>query len=624
MNNLCPDKIFFLMRRSLVLCLMILCIACFKSYAQLETVPVVPVTAASQSVTEAGKRTEAVLLQLPFFDDFSTTKGFSPDTSRWLPGGGIFVTNTFSNSQPSVNMVVFDGLNSRGIPYSYENIQIAVPTDTLTSRPVDLSKAAPADSVYLSFYVQPGGLVEMPDETDTLLCEFLRADGSWQTAWKKVGAEPGTDFFQVLVAVKDKAYFHAGFQFRFVAYGRQTGAFDVWLLDYIYLDKNRRWNDTYEKDATVTVPLTSYLKRFTSMPASHYLIDPAAETASAITAGIYNLHSVQNVLNYEFVTTNASTGQNIFTTRGERSELIMSRERQFREVPNKSVTIPGNNGLKLKHHFKLITSDEQNPPIQGVDLRQNDTLSFHTDLTDYFAYDDGSAEYGVRMNRRLGKVAVRYVINKPDTLAGVKICFVPFLDDVAGQSLAIHVYDNDQGLPGNLLYQQSGQVSFGNSRDEFVYLPFQSGVAVSDTFFIGWLQTNEIPLNVGYDRNSTLGSSHIFANLSQDWYQESSMEGSLMIRPVTGGKPDDVITGNEPVNRDLMTVYPNPSEGIIHWKSEDIVRVEVTDISGRVLKQVNIQKGTRNLLITELQNGLYFVRLFDGMFWNTQKVLLRK
>src|SRR5690606_15075676 len=119
------------------------------------------------------------------------------------------------------------------------------------------------------------------------------------------------------------------------------------------------------------------------------------------------------------------------------------------------------------------------------------------------------------------------------------------------------------------------QVSFGNSRDEFVYLPFQSGVAVSDTFFIGWLQTNEIPLNVGYDRNSTLGSSHIFANLSQDWYQESSMEGSLMIRPVTGGKPDDVITGNEPVNRDLMTVYPNPSEGIIHWKSEDIVRVEV-------------------------------------------------
>jgi len=615
---------FYNQSKTPLISLVIFFVVCLQANAQLEIVPVGRLSQETAILSTENKRTTATVLQLPFFDDFSTTKGFSPDTARWLTGGGTFVNNTYSTSQPSVNMVVFDGLNSKGDPYSFENIQVASPTDTLTSRAIDLSRLSPADSLYLSFYVQPGGLVEMPDDTDTLLCQFLATDGRWRTIWKKYGSEPGTDFSQVLLGIKDKTYFHSGFQFRFVSYGRLTGPFDVWLLDYILLDKNRRWNDTFEKDATVTIPLTSYLKRYTSMPAKQYLANPTGEIAPSITAGIYNLHSVQNVLNYEFTTRNAGNGNLLFTSNGARAELIMSRERQFREIANKTVPLSGQSGVRLKHHFKLITSDEQNPPIQGVDLRRNDTLSSYTDLTDYFAYDDGSAEYGVRMNRRLGRVAVRYVLNKPDTLAGVKICFVPFLNDINSQGFALHVYDNNQGLPGDLLYQQAGQVSFGDARDEFVYFPFNSGVAVSDTFFIGWMQTSEVALAVGFDRNSLLGSNHVFSNISQDWYAETSLEGSLMIRPVTGGKPDDIITGNEPVNKDLFTVFPNPSEGTIYWKSDKIIQVEVLDITGRYLKRVNTENKIQHLTIDELQNGLYFVRVFDGQSYYTQKVLLRK
>lgn len=626
MNNCYLKSVFFLFNRIIVraFALLLLVIACLEANAQLEIIPAGPVFQVTDYGNTENKRTAANVLQVPFFDDFSTTKGFSPDTTRWMPGGGTFVNNTFSTSHPSVNMVVFDGLNGKGMPYSFENIQAASPTDTLTSRAIDLSRLSPADSVYLSFYVQPAGLVEMPDESDTLICEFLGADGQWKTVWRKFELAPGTDFFQVLLGLKDKNFFHAGFQFRFVSYGRLNGPFDVWLLDYILLDKNRRWNDTFEKDATVTIPLTSYLKRYTAMPVKQYLVNPSNEVAPSVTAGIYNLHSVQNVLNYEFTTTNAANGSLLSTSRGARAELIMSRERQFRAIENKPVSIPGQAGIRLKHHFKLITSDEQNPPIQGVDLRQNDTLSSYTDLTDYYAYDDGSAEYGVRMNRRQGRVAVRYILNKPDTLAGVRISFVPFLNDISSQGFAIHVYNNNQGLPGDLLYQQAGQISYGDARNEFIYFPFNSGVAVSDTFFIGWMQTSEVPLAVGYDRNSLLGSKQVFSNISQDWYEETSLEGSLMIRPVTGGKPDDVITGNEPRDKDYYLVYPNPTEGVIYWKNDKIMQVEVIDITGRILKRYDPQGGIQQMIFDELQNGLYFIRLYDGQSYHTQKVLLRK
>ena len=55
-------------------------------------------------------------LTLPFFDDFSQTKGANPNTKLWI-NGGVNINNTFALNQPTVNIATFDGKNSAGLPY---------------------------------------------------------------------------------------------------------------------------------------------------------------------------------------------------------------------------------------------------------------------------------------------------------------------------------------------------------------------------------------------------------------------------------------------------------------------------------------------------------------------------
>lgn len=594
-----------------------------KLLAQLELVPLGAYpTAPSGVISASASRIQA--LSLPFFDDFSTVS-HHPSSQLWVAGSGVYINNTLTTRHPSVNIATFDGLNAQGVPYNFVSEQAQGETDTLTSLPISLAGLSPADSLYLSFYWQAKGLGELPDQSDSLRLELLTSTGEWVAVWKKAGAAFDTLFQQAFIAIRNPLFLHGGFQFRFRANGRQSGSYDTWHVDYIYLNKNRSLRDRFIKDIAVRQPLTPLFKRYTSLPFSHYFANPAAETADSVRTDIVNLFNNFNFTSFTFTILDEVSKREIQRYQEPVSVLIGAQQTQKKSVGVRPLAKPASGKtMKLRYKFDLLTTDDQNPTIPTVNLRRNDTLNAYAELSDYYAYDDGSAEFGIRMNQRLGRTAVRFILNKPDTLAGIRMALVPFRKDISGQAFTAQVWSNRNGRPDGILYQKSIPVRYGANRNEFVEYQFDSGIALTDTFYVGWLQISEDALAVGFDRNSRLGTSQLFSNLSQEWTANTELVGSVMIRPFFGGKTSGVITGSEPLPPFNLVVFPNPSDGIIRWESNLLKQIEIFSIQGIKIRTLHLAEGSKEISIEDLPEGMYLLRLSDGVRATTQKIILKK
>lgn len=624
MRNLKPiSKLALFYRRGILAALCLWLGGASTLWAQLQLVPLG--TGVADQSTQSANVARIQAIQLPFFDDFSTASSTHPDSQLWKPGSGVYINNTLTTRHPSINVATFDGLNGAGVPYNFTNEQAQGDSDTLVSQPISLGGLRPADSLYISYYWQAKGLGELPDRADTLRLEFLSNTGNWVAVWKQAGGDFDSLFRQTFIPIVDPAYLHENFQFRFRAYGRLSGAFDTWHLDYIYLNKGRSLNDRFIKDIAVRQPLTSLLKRYTAMPFKHYFSNPAAATADSVRTDIVNLFNNFNFTSYTFTIFDEVGKREVQRYQQPVSAIIAARQTQLKSVAVQPLIRPANaTRMRLRYKFDLLTTDDQNPTIPTVNLRRNDTISAYTELADYYAYDDGSAEFGIRMNQRLGRTALRFVTNQPDTLGGVRMALVPFRKNIDGQGFTIQVYSNRNGKPDQVLYQKSVPVKFGANRNDFIEYEFDNGVAVADTFYVGWLQISEDALAVGFDRNSSLGTSQLVSNLSTEWTDNTEIKGSVMIRPFFGGKTRGVITGPEPSPTLVLSVFPNPTAGLIRWESESVRQIEVFSLQGIPVRTIVPEEGQREASLAELSDGLYVLRISDGLRAVTQKILLKK
>lgn len=66
--------------------------------------------------------------------------------------------------------------------------------------------------------------------------------------------------------------------------------------------------------------------------------------------------------------------------------------------------------------------------------------------------------------------------------------------------------------------------------DRFVEYPLDSTIYVEGTIYIGWTQTNDVVMNLGFDRNRD-NASRIFYRTTGA-FTNTSFSGSLMMRPV--------------------------------------------------------------------------------------------
>ncbi|MEQ9097974.1 MAG: T9SS type A sorting domain-containing protein [Imperialibacter sp.] len=579
-------------------------------------------------------------IQLPFWDDFSNYTG-QPSNEWWVSSKDVWVNATLGLHPPTLGVATFDGLNSNGIPHNPTSNFVG-PADSLTSRAIDLS-VIPANlrsTVYLSFFWQIKGLGEIPNTEDSLRLQFLSRDSVWVTKWILKGGEENLkeDFTQQFVPILQPEFYHEGFRFRFQSFNKQTGPFDHWHIDYIYLNQNRSpSNNTYFDRALSAAPL-SPLKGIYALPSGQF--QSAADRLSGTSSfEFFNLDALLQPVEYSIQIVEASTGQIVSSVDENQVVDPIPQGLERRTITSSPVdteaikaflqdkdSVVLNMDLFLKTGDKYLISrvdplTADTTYFENINYRNNDTTSISLAFSDFTAWDDGTAEYAAGINQSRGQLAYKVAALAQDTLTAIDIHFpriAPFAD---GQPLDIIAWKTLTNINPTLLALQRVSVEFKEELDQFVRYKFEIPVVVSDTFYIGYRQYTDNFVGIGLDKNNNTGD-RIYFNVGNGWVQNERTEGSLMIRPVFENVPFRSVTGLDEKPIEELTIYPNPSQGIVHF-SEKPDAVFIADVSGRSFPvQLSDTQRPWSIDLTHLPKGLYFVQYIFQNRKSTFKLIL--
>jgi len=491
----------------------------------------------------------------------------------------------------------------------------------------------------------------------TLPCDSVyRPYTDWQRVWSSEGMRLDTFklnyladdfgyFKQVMIPITDTNYLRNDFQFRFFNYASiasdnlqswQSNC-DYWSVDFVYLNIGRSRQDTTYEYITFTDRSPSFLKDFESMPFTQYRDDPTNSLKQGFEMYLSNLDNINQTANYLYNVKN-DAGGDVYTYDG------------------------GSWSMEVFNDFGYITYPPfATPPVQGIfppfgdrdsayfdithyllgDLVLGlwDTLTYRQNFKNYYAYDDGTPEFGYGLTPAGSRLAYRFTLNKRDTLRAVQMFFNKTLTGANGQFFYLTVWDDLNGYPGEIIYlEERVKPVFEDSLYRFHTYHLDSVLPVQGSFYVGWIQTTNHNLNVGFDSYND-ASSKIYYNTTGVW-DKSSFTGSLMIRPVVGQKLKDY-----PVEKssklDYFLVAPNPSrdgrigirfmtlpkgetKAIEIWPDDEVaasIEMEVFNILGQ---RVHSAPYFPQIDLSFLQKGVYVIRLNDRYNNQTmvQKVVL--
>jgi hypothetical protein len=242
-------------------------------------------------------------------------------------------------------------------------------------------------------------------------------------------------------------------------------------------------------------------------------------------------------------------------------------------------------------------------------------MTFVQELSNYYGYDDGSAEAGYSLNTAGSKVAVRFDTQGSDSLRAVRMYFDPIFseNDPTDGAFLITVWTS---LSPEVIQFQNVSFSTPNFRydgpNKFVEFELDSTILVQGTFFVGWVQTNAIKMNVGFDKNRN-NQDKIYYKVSGP-FVNTGFEGSLMLRPVMVSAVDPWASVPEEAAKTTFTVFPNPAgeEFFVRFDGDGaIATVELVDAMGRLVER-STYRGGSPMSVTGLAPGIYLVRVLDG------------
>ncbi len=314
------------------------------------------------------------------------------------------------------------------------------------------------------------------------------------------------------------------------------------------------------------------------------------------------------------------------------SELSFAEQEvvTLQTIPDPGTFAPTSDSIHIKLTVGFDTGDDKiKTPTEGdydfdvfnpIVFKTNDSLSAQYVLSDFYAYDDGKAEYGAGLNQPGAQLAYQFTMrtDQPDTIVAVDMYF-PRFGDESNQIIQFKVLRDLTNSASSVLYQGNIPIQ-RNTQNKFWRVPLAEPAGVKDNFYIGWEQTSSAVIAVGLDKNTDSGD-RIFSNINGSWEQNTTLKGSLMIRPVFGKGSGGPITGID--KRPSISVYPNPNQGTFYVSAriEDAV---LYDLSGRKIA-ISIDKESTTTKITMLAPtaGLYLLRTFQNSRWTSSKVVVR-
>jgi len=527
---------------------------------------------------------------------------------------------TYAVDPWSLGVVTFDGVSNNGYPYDWGAVDTYGDADVLTSKPIDLSGKT---NVFLTFLYQAKGLGNSPETNDSLILDVYSSQlGHWQPIWSVSGDVNDNQWYIAHIQINQFDLIQPDFQFRFRNKATITGVLDHWHIDYVNLRDNSTAADTIIDDIAIVYPPNTLLKDYTNVPWDHYknLTNPNSVMKTTEVVTVSNNHTaqkLQNAGNIEIdgnnfplpvINPNWNIGINTY-------DIALASMYTFPQ------SVPGDTMADFNVKINVATSSTN---IYTV----NDTSYFTQSFRNFYAYDDGTAETAYGFDVYNAKTAVLFNAYEADTLAGVVMKFIPSNNDVSGEIFLLTIWENDNGQPGNIIYQDSyfepHQPKYAGQKDQYKYYTFNGGefIPVPTSYFVGFEQIENKMLYIGMDFNID-NSDKIFYNTTGNWVN-TSFPGSLIIRPVystglnsTLSTPQNEI---EVKTSNIYNVYPNPTANTINIEGlTQNQKVELYDLTGRKIlssqfKQVNLNN---------FDNGVYVLCIFDefNQIVYTQKLI---
>ncbi|MBP1630006.1 MAG: hypothetical protein H6Q15_899 [Bacteroidetes bacterium] len=572
---------------------------------------------------------------LPYLEDFSNYTG-TPKSNYWI-NGGAWVNTDYSLNAPTLGVVTLDALDDNGRLYLGANTA-GFSADTISSSFIRLDSIysplpralSISDSLYFSFYFQPGGgygplwekIGSTPSKKDSLILEFYSSnDDYWNIVWMTEGlsvdsifANDSSYFRYVSIPITDSQYFNSEFRFRFRNFASldanpsyaYVGNCDNWNIDYIYINEKRTWDEKTFKDIAFVEPAHSLLKKYQAMPARQYI---SSEMADSLAIKIINLWNTALISNYKYNVFDNTGGLTKQYDGGFENIYPFIETKDFQTSVNHARPIVDfaysfdNNSwtwFDVIHTIKMGVGQDDNT--------NNDTISFRQVFENYYAYDDGTAENGFGIEPiRNSNLALGFDINVPDTLTAVDIYFNSTYHDANLKPFYLCIWNSLNDKPYDTIYRSSVLTPSNDGLNKYTRYTLSHPVIVSGSKFFVSLQTkNDDYLNIGFDRN-TDASENILGNWANSW-QPTFIKGSLMIRPYFGYKA--VVSLEKEIEQDInFNVYPNPSKGRLNIETQNTnSEIRIVNMLGKVVYSSSYKQ---ELDITYFNNGVYVLYLID-------------
>ena len=543
----------------------------------------------------------------PFTDDFSYPSD-KPSAALWQDAK-VWVNDEMALFQNSLGVATFDGLNENGFAYKENALGSDSLADVLTSAYLDLQGLS---NVYLSFQLQEGGRGELPSNNDSIVVEYWSpVTADWTQVWGQKGSGTSGPFSSVILPVQGANYLQKGFRFRFAAYGARAGAYDIWNVDYVQLDKDRNPSDTIITEPAIARahPLIIGSGAYTSWP---WWVSNASSVANRPS-------TLEFIYRRNGAVPSGGWSLNLGQFRWEENGSLIQQTTAVPVITNTqhnqdqtfTVSVPSTAMTSFSGPTTVSTKVWFDGSAAG--FRSNDTVRGTLTLDNYLALDDGSAERAYAVQNVVGgRVAQKFKVGGlggSDTLKGMYFNFVD-----AGEAytstfrMAVWAPADSGDGPGNILYMSDSlyRPFTGYYRGDMMPYELDSSVSLNAyaEIWLGYICTSSNPMYLGLDQQRTLpsGMPRYYGD-GFNWYQ-SLEPGVAMMRPYFRYSPTDMAV--EELAQDFK-VYPNPSSGSLSIESPSAHYVLRT-LTGATVAAGHVE-GYNNLELHHLDAGLYILSL---------------
>lgn len=471
--------------------------------------------------------------------------------------------------------------------------------------------------------------------------------GAWNTVWTMPGANI-TEGKTILVSNADTN--QSDFQMCFFFSGNSFQIND-WYLDDLVISEAQNTdlalfsNNTEEFIAQGNVDVSCTVKNFGINPITSFDINYQVAGNSMVSENVtgVNILSTQSY-NHTFATQWSATSGN-YTITTTATNINGSGDDDFvaNNTNSKQISV-ATQSVSNTPFFESFTSSTCGPCYGFNTNTFNPFMSSHNDIAvlkyqmswpgagDPYYTDEGGVRrgyYGVNgipdlftggQDTATSSSAVNSAYNtqsaKPAffdlsstfTVTGdvvdVNIDITPY---VTG-TFTLHTAIIEKLTTGNVA--SNGETSFENVMMKM--MPNASGVQASFTA--------DTAFNTTYSHDMSSTFVEEMSDLAVVVFIQNDQNGSIM----QSYYAENATAGVNDIIFDKVSISPNPTKGILNISSDQELQFSITDILGRVVLENKTVYNNDKIDISNLNNGVYLVKVSNGISKGTQKIILNK